>query len=157
MLLGRGEVVGVDTLGMERISQPGFPCGLWHPSHCRLEAALLHRPLAGTVDEPFEGGLCPGPLLQLPELPVAPALPPLSLGGALGLGGGMGVGGCGGVVGTGGGGGPGGVLVILCRCGAWGTGAWADVDLRVRAHGVRLGVWLEFAVAAVAGVLLDVG
>ena len=151
VVLGREEVAGVDSLGVERIGQHGFPCGLWHPPPRRLEAAVLHRPLAGPVDQALEGGLCPGPLSQHPELRVGPALPPLSLGGAVG------VGGSGGVVGTGGGGGPGGVLVVLCRGGAWGAGAWADVDPRVRAHGLRLGVGLGFAVAAVAGHLLDVG
>ena len=106
-MLGCGEVAGVDSLGTERISQHGFPCGLWHPSPRRLEAAVLHRPLAGPVDQVLEGGVCPGPLLQLPELRVGPALPPLSIGGAVALGGGMGVGVRGGVMGTGGGSGPG--------------------------------------------------
>ena len=109
------------------------------------------------MDQALEGGLCPGPLSQLPELPVGPELPPLSLGGAVALGGGVGAGACDGVAGTGGSGGPGGVLVVLCRGGAWGAGTWADVDLRVCAHGLRLGVGLGFAVAAVVGHLLDVG
>ena len=30
VVLGCGEVVGVDSLGMDLISQHGFPCGLWH-------------------------------------------------------------------------------------------------------------------------------
>ena len=66
------------------------------------------------------------------------------------------MGGCDWVMGTAGGGGPGAFLVVLCRGGAWGVGTWADVDSRVRAHGLRLGVGLGFAVAAVAGHLLDV-
>ena len=118
MVLGCGEVAEVDSLGMERIGQHGFPCGLWHPSPRRLEAAVLHRPLAGEVDQALEGGLCLGPLLQLPELCVGPALPPLSIGGAVALGGGVGVGVHGWVLETGGGGGSGGVLVVLCRGGA---------------------------------------
>ena len=130
-------------------------CGI-HPPR-RLEAAVLHRPLAGPVDQALEGGLCPGPLSQLPELHVGPAPPPLSLGGAAVLGGGVGVGGCDGVVGTGAGGGPGGFLVVLCRGGARRVGAQADVDSRVCAHGLRLGVGLGLAAAAVAGHVLYVG
>ena len=130
-------------------------CGI-HPPR-GLEAAVLHRLLAGTVHQALEGGLCPGTLSHLPELRSGPALPPLSQDGAVALGGEVGMGGCDGVVGTGGGGGPGGVLVVLCRGGAWGGGAWADVDSQVRAHGLRLGVGFEFVVAAVAGHLLDVG
>ena len=118
----------------------GFPCGLWHPPPRRLEAAVLRRPLS-----------------QPPELRVGPALPPLSLGGAVALGGGVGVAGCDGVVGTGGGGGPGGFLVVLCRGGAWGVGARADVDSWVRAHGLRIRIGLGLAVAAVPGHLLYVG
>ena len=30
MVLGRGEVAGADSQGVERIGQHGFPCGLWH-------------------------------------------------------------------------------------------------------------------------------
>ena len=63
----------------------------------------------------------------------------------------MGVGGCDGVVGTGGGGGPGGFLVVLFRGGAWGVGAHADVDPRVCAYGLRLGVGWGLAAAAVVG------
>ena len=157
VVLGRGEVAGVDSQGLERIGQHGFPCGLWHPLPRRLEAAVLRRPLAGPMDQALEGGLCPGPLPQLPELRVGPASPPLSLDGAVALGGGVRVGGCDGVVGTGGGGGPGGFLVVLCRGGAWGAGARADVDSWVRAHGFRVGVGLGLAVAAVAGHLPYVG
>ena len=83
--------------------------------------------------------------------------PPLSLGGAAVLGGGVGVAGCDGVVGTGGGGGPGGFLVVLFRGGARGVGAHADVDPRVCAHGLRLGVGRGLAAAAVAGHALYVG
>ena len=157
VVLGRGEVAGVDSQGVERIGQHGFPCGLWHPTPRRLEAAVLRRPLAGPVDQALEGGLCPGPLSQLQELRVGPAPPALSLGGAVALGGGVGVGGCDWGVGTGGGGGPGGFLVVLCRGGARRVGALADVDSRVCAYGLRLGVGLGLAVAAVAGHLLYVG
>ena len=113
--------------------------------------------LLGRWTRALEGGLCPGPLSQLPELCVGPALPPLSLNGAVALGGGVGVGGCCGVVGTGCGGGPGGVLVVLSRGSAWGAGARADVDPRGRAHRLRLRVGMQFAVAALAGHLLDLG
>ena len=92
VVLGPRWVAGVDSEGVERISQPGFPCGLRHPAPCRLEAAVLHRPLAGPVDQVLKGGLCPGPLSQLPELRVGPAPAPLSLGGAAVLGGGVGLG-----------------------------------------------------------------
>ena len=130
VVLGRGEVAGVDSQGVERIGQHGFPCGLRHPPPCQPEAAVLHRPLAGPMDQALEGGLSRGPLPQLPELRVGPALPPLFLGGPAVLGGGVGVGGCDGVVGTGGGGGPGGFLVVLFRGGAWGVGVHADVRVR---------------------------
>ena len=66
------------------------------------------------------------------------------------------MGGCDGVVGTGGSGGPGGFLVVLCRRGARGMGARADVDSRVCAHGLRLAVGLGLAAAAVAGHVLNV-
>ena len=130
---GRGEVERVKSLGVERIGQHGFPCGLWHPAPRRLDAAVLRRPLAGPVDQALEGGLCPSPLSQLPELRVGPALPPVSMGGAVALGGGLGLGGCGGVVGTCGGDAPGGVLVVLCRGGALVPGELVDVDQWVRA------------------------
>ena len=140
MVLGRREVAGVDSQGVERIGQHGFPCGLRQPSPRRLEAAVLHRPLASPINQALEGGLSPGPLSQLPELRVGPALPPLFLGGPAVLGGGVGVGGCDRVVGTAGGGGPGGFLVVSFRGGAWGVGAHANVDPRVCAYGLRLGV-----------------
>ena len=114
VVLGRGQVAGVDSQGPERIGQHGFPCGMRHPPTRRPEVAVLHRPLAGPVDQDLEQGLSPGSLSQLPELRVGPALPTLSLGGAAVLGGGVGVGRRDGVVGTGGGGGPGGFLVVLC-------------------------------------------
>ena len=112
---------------------------------------------AWAKDQALEGGLCPGPLSQLQEVRVGPAPLPLPLGGTAVLGGGVGVGGCDGVVGTGGGGGPGGFLVVLCRGGARGLGERADVDSRVCAHGLRLGVVLGLAVAAVGGHVLYVG
>ena len=154
---GAGRLRGWTPRGVERIGQHGFPCGLRHPTPRRLEAAVLHRPLAGPMDQALEGGLSPGPLSQLPELRVGPALPPLFLGGPAVLGGGVGVGGCDGVVGTGGGGGPGGFLVVLFRGGAWGEGAHANVDPRVCAYGLRLGVGQGLAAAAVVGHVLYVG
>ena len=157
VVLGRGEVAGVDSQGVECIGPHGFPYGLRLPPPRRLEAAVLRRPLAGLVDQVLEGGLCPGQLLQLPELGVGPAPPPLSLGGAVALGGGVGVRGCDVVVGTGGGGGPGRFLGVLCCGGAQGLGARADVHSRVCAHSLRRGVGLGLAVAPVAGHLLYVG
>ena len=156
VVLGRGEVAEVDSQGVWRIGQHGIPCGLRHPPPCWLEAAVLHRPLAGPVDQALEAELSSGPLSQLPELTVGPAQPPLSLGGAAVLGRGVGLGGCDGVVGTGVGGGPGGFLVVRCRRGARGVGAWADVDSRVCAHGLRLGIGWGPAVATVAGHVLYV-
>ena len=67
------------------------------------------------------------------------------------------MGGFDGVVGTDGGGGPRGFMVVLCRWGARGVGARADVDSQVCVHSLRLGVWLGLAVAAVAGHVLYVG
>ena len=157
VVLGRGEVAGSGSQGVERIGQHGFPCGMRHPHPRRLEAAVLHGPLVGLVDQALEGGLSPGPLSQLPELRVGPALPPLSLGRAAVLGGGVGVGGRDGVMGTGGGGRPGEFLVVLCRGGARGVGVRADVDPRVCAHGLHLGVGWGLAAAAVAGHALYVG
>ena len=147
----------MDSLGTKRIGQHGFPCGLCHPPPRRLELAVLHRPPAGPVDQALEGGLCPGPLSQRPELRVGSALPPVSMGGAVALGGGVGVGVCGGVTGTGGRDGPGGVLIVLCRGGARGAGAWAYANPWVRAHGLRFGVGLGPVGAVVAWHLLDVG
>ena len=157
VVLGRGEVAAWTPWGWRASASMVFhvACGI-HPPR-GLEAAVLHRPLSGPVDQALEGWLYPGALSQLPELLVGPALPPLSLGGAVALGGGVGVGGCFGVVGSGGDGGPGGVLVVLCPWVAWGAGAWADVNPLVRTHGLRLGAGLGFAVAAVAGHLVDVG
>ena len=157
MVLGCGKGAGVESLGIERIGQHGFPCSLWHPSPRRLEAAVLRRPLAGLVDQALEGGLCAGLRSQLQELRVAPALPPLSMGGAVALGAGVGVGVCGGVMETGGAGGPGGVPLFLCCGGAWGARAWAYVEPWVRTHGLRFEVGLGSVVAAVAGHLLGVG
>ena len=101
--------------------------------------------------EPSGTNIDPGQHFQ------GPALPPLFLGGPAVLGGGVGVAGCNVVVGTGGGGGPGGFLVVLFRGGAWGVGVHADVDPRVCAYGLRLGVGRGFAAAAVVGHALHVG
>ena len=157
VVLGRGEFWGWTPRGWSASASMAShgACGI-HPPR-RPEAAVFHRPLAGPMDQALEGGLSPGPLSQLPELRVGPALPPLSLAGPAVLGGGVGVGGCEGVVGTGGGGGPGGFLVVLFRGGARGEGARGDVDPRVCAHGLRLGVWQELAAAALAGHALYVG
>ena len=136
VVLGGGEVAGVDSQGVERIGQHGFSCGLRHPPSPRPEAADLRRPLAGPVDQASEGGLCPGPLSRLPELPVGPGPPPLSLGGAAVLveewarAGLMGSWGLVAVAG------PGGFLIVLCRGGAREVGARADVDSQVCAHGL---------------------
>ena len=67
VVLGRGEVVGVDSEGVERIGQHGFPCGLRHPPPRGPEAAVLHRPLAGPMDQALEGGLSPGPTSAAPR------------------------------------------------------------------------------------------
>ena len=157
VVLGRGEVAGMDSQGLERIGQHGLPCGIRHPPPRRPEAAVLHRPLAGLVDQALEGGLSPGTLSGLPELRVGQALPPLSSGGAAVFGGGVGVGGRDGVVGTGSSGRPGGFLVVLYHGGARGVGTQADVDPRVCAHGLRLWVGMGLAAAAVAGHALYVG
>ena len=51
VVLGRGEVAGVDSQGVERIGQHGFPCGMRHPPPRRPEAAVLHHPFVGPVDQ----------------------------------------------------------------------------------------------------------
>ena len=130
-------------------------CGIHPPAGQRRQFST--DPLRGSMDQALEGGLSPGPFPQLPELRVGPALPPLSLGGPAVLGGGVGVGGCDGVVGTGGVGGPGGFFVVLFRGGAWGVGVHADVDPRVCAYGLRLGVGRGCVAAAVVGHALHVG
>ena len=151
------EVVEADFLGMERIGQHGFPCGLWHIPPRRLEAAVLRQPPAGPADQALEGGLCLGLLSQLQERRVGPALPPLFMKHVVALDGGVDVAVCRSVMGTGGGGGPGGVLVVLCCGGGRGAGAWAYADLWVRAHGHCFGAGLEPMGAAVARHLLDMG
>ena len=157
VVLGCEEVVGADSLGMERIGQHGFPCGTVASRTRRLEAAVLCRPPAGPVDQTPEGRLRPSPLLQLQELRLGPALPPLSTGRSVALGGGVGVGVCGWVTRTSGSGGPGGLLVVLCCGGARGAGAWAYADPCVRERGLRFRYGLGSAGAAVGGNLLDVG
>ena len=42
VVLARGEVAGVDSQGVVRIGQHGFPCGLRHPPSRQLDAAVLH-------------------------------------------------------------------------------------------------------------------
>ena len=135
VVLGFRGGAGVDSLGMACIGQHGSPCGLLHPPLRRLEPAVLRRPLAGPVDQVLEGRLCPGPLSQLRELRVGPALPPLTLGRAVTLGRGVGLGVCGGVMVTGGGGGPGGVLVVLCLGGCVGVRGPVGTRARSRLRG----------------------
>ena len=156
-VMGRGEVAGWTPRGWSASASMASraACGI-NPSW-RLEVAVLHRPLAGLVDQALERGRCPGPLSQLPELRVGPARPPLSPSGAAVLGEGVRVGGCDGVVGTGGGGGPGGFFVVLSRGGGRGVGSRVDVDSQVCRHGLCLGVGMGLAVAAVAGHVLYVG
>ena len=127
---------------MERVGQHEFPCGLRHPSPRGPESKVLCR-------------LPAGPLPQLPQLGVGPALRPRSMGGSVALnqGLGTGVGACGGVMGTGGSGGPQGLLVVLCgewagrgrtrTCGDMDTDSASGfgwVSVRVAARGHLLGV-----------------
>ena len=66
----------VDSLGMERIGQHGFPCVLRHPSPRRLESTALANSL-----QALKGGLSLGPLAQLRQLHLGPALQSRSTGG----------------------------------------------------------------------------
>ena len=115
VVLGCRKLAEVDPLRMERIGQHGFPCVLQHSSSRRLESTVLRRSSAGLADQALEGGLHLGPLVQLPQLPVGPALPPRSTGRSVGLGVGVGAGIAvrGGVMETGGSCGSGGVLVVV--------------------------------------------
>ena len=115
VVLWCGELAGLDSLEMERIGQHGFPCSLRHPPPRWPESTVLRQPPAGPADQALEGGLCTGPLPQLQQLRLGPALLPQSMGGskALGRGAGLGVRARGGVLGTDGGGRPGGVFVLL--------------------------------------------
>ena len=47
MVLGRGEVAEVDSLGIERIGQHGFPCCLWHPTPAGLRRLFSTDPFRG--------------------------------------------------------------------------------------------------------------
>ena len=51
------ELGEVDSLGMERIGQHGFPCGLRHPTPRQLEAAVVRQPPAGRANQALMGGL----------------------------------------------------------------------------------------------------
>ena len=118
MVLRCGELVGVDSLGMERIGQHGFPCSLRHPSP-PLSGVGSYAPAPCGDGGPGPGTRAlPGPTFAAPRAAC-------EMGGAVALGGGVsvGVGVCDGVMGTGGSGGPGGVLIVLCRGGAWEAGA----------------------------------
>ena len=144
VVLGCGELAGVDSLGMERIGQHNFPCVPRHPSPRRLESTVLRRLHAEPADQALDRGLRRGTVPQLPQLRVGRVLPPQSTGGsvALGVGVAVGVGGCGGGMGTGGGG-LGGVLVVMRRGGARGVrGARAHADTWIRGYGLCLGVGL---------------
>ena len=105
VVLGCGVFVASDSLGMERIGQHGFRCGLRHPSNRPRFSA---EPQLGQQTRPSREGSARAHFSQLPELRLRAALPPLSMGGAVALGGCVvvGVGVCAGVMGTGGGGGP---------------------------------------------------
>ena len=48
--------------------------------------------------------------------------------------------------------GRGGLLVVLCRGGGWGAGAWWYMDLWVRAHGLRFGAGLGSVVLRWRGI-----
>ena len=140
-VLGCGELAGMDSLGMERIGQHGFLCVLRHPSPRWPDPTVFRQLPAGPVEQARQGRLRPGLLLQLPQLPVGPALTPQSVGGSVALGVGVGMDARGGLVRTGGDSGPGGVLIVLCAGGVWGIrGAWAYADTWTRGYGLCLGV-----------------
>ena len=91
-VLGCGGRAEVNSLGMERIGQHSFPCVLRPPSPSWPELTVLHGVLAGPADQVLEGGPRAGPVPQLSQLCMGPALQPQSSGGPVGLGVGVGVG-----------------------------------------------------------------
>ena len=160
MVLGCRELAGVDSLALQCISQDGFPCPLRHQSPRWPEPTVLRSLDAVPVDQALEGGLRGGPLPQLAQLLVGPALPPRSMGGSKPLGVGVGVsvdvGVPGGVVGTGGSGVPRGVLVVPRPGDARGVGgAWAYADTWIHEYQLCLEVGVGPVAAAVVGHLLD--
>ena len=64
-ILGCRELARADLLGMEHISQHGFPCGLRHPPYHRPDSTVLQRLPAELADQALQKGLYAGQLSQL--------------------------------------------------------------------------------------------
>ena len=56
VVLGRGEVAGVDSQGVERIGQHGFPCVLRHPAPAGRRRQFSTDPLRGRWTRPSREG-----------------------------------------------------------------------------------------------------
>ena len=67
VVLGRGEVAGVDFQGVERIGQHGFPCGLRHPTPPPAGGGSSPPTPCGAGGPGPRGRALPGPTLAAPR------------------------------------------------------------------------------------------
>ena len=67
VVLGRGEVAGVDSQGVERIGQHGFPCGLRHPPPPPAGGGSSPPTPCGAGGPGPRGRALPGPTFAAPR------------------------------------------------------------------------------------------